>query len=113
MKRRLLQHLRGFRGGSGVLVIAFLLLPYFVDVAYHGDGDPTPYAQAIVTDGQEDDSAEDEDSLLPADDQEKSVIELGLTLRDASTQRGDPARTVFPLQYLFLAALTSRPPPAL
>lgn len=113
MKRRLLQHLRGFRGGTGVLVIVFLMLPYLVDVFCHGGGDPTPYAQAIVTAGQEGDSVEDEYSLLPADDQEKSVIELGLTLRDASTQRGNPARTVFPPQYLFLAALTSRPPPAL
>ncbi len=113
MKYGLGQYLiRGCRGGSA-LVLAFLLLPYLVDVACPGDGDPTPYTQATVNDGQAVDSSEGEDSLLPADDQEKSIVELGLTLRDAYTQRGDSARAVFPLQYLFLAALTSRPPPAL
>ena len=113
MKRRLLQHLRGFRGGSGALVLAFLVLPYLVDVAYHGGGDPTQDTQTYINDGQDVDPSEDEDSLLPADDQEKSVVELGLTLRDASTQCDSHTRAVFPLQYLLLAALTSRPPPAL
>jgi hypothetical protein len=89
------------------------MLPYLVDVAYYGDGALTPYTQAIVTDGQDVDPSEDEDSLLPADEQENFVVELGLTLRDTSTQCDDPPRIVFPLQYLFLAALTSRPPPVL
>ena len=113
MKQRLLQHLRGFRGGSGALVLAFLLLPYLVDVSYHDGGDSTQDTHTNIHDGQAVDPSEAEDSLFSADDQEKSVVELGLTLWDAYTQCGYSARTVFPLQYLFLAALTSRPPPVL
>ena len=113
MRYRLGQHLGSFRGGSGALVLAFLILPYLVDVAYHRDGDLTPYTQTYVTDGQECDLSEDEDSFLLADDQDTSLEELAQTLRDAHTQRGNPARMAFPLQYPFLAALTSRAPPAL
>ena len=89
----------------------FLILPYLA--AYHGDADSTQYTQTTVTDGQEFDASEDKASLFPSHDQEKSFVELGQQLRDAYAQRTDCGTTIFSFQYLFLAALTSRPPPSL
>lgn len=65
----------------------------------------------MVTDGQESDTSEDKPSLFPSHDQEKSLVEQRQQLREASAQRNDSATTIFSHQYLFLAALTCRPPP--
>ena len=111
VKRRLLQYVRGLRGGSLALLTVFLILPYLA--AYHGDGDPTQYTPTMVSDGQEFDASEDKASLFPSQDHETSLAEMRQLLRDAHAQHNDSATTLFPLQYLFLAALTSRPPPSL
>jgi len=89
------------------------MLPYLVDVACHGDGDLTPYAQTTVTDGPEFDPSEDENSLFATDDQCTSLEEIAQTHRDACPRRSNPESTVFPLHHPFLAAFTTRPPPTL
>jgi hypothetical protein len=111
VKRRLLQYVRGLRGGSIALLTIFLILPYLA--VYHGDGDPTQFTQTMVSDGEELDASEDKASLFPSQDQEKSLVELRQQLRDANPQRNYSATTIFPLRHLILAALTSRPPPSL
>ena len=117
MKRRLVQSLRDFRpGSSGVLVLAFLLLPYFVDVAYYGDFTATHFAQKNSTDGEdgeEDLSADGRGSPFFADDQAHSGVEVGLSPLDSYTQCSAPTSAVLPPHYLFVASLTSRPPPTL
>lgn len=112
MRGGLLQYLGGVRGGSCALILAFLLLPYLVDVAYYGDLTPTHYAQESL---KTNDVArfDAQESLLCADDRAHSR-EAEFTLQDAGTQCSAPLRAVFPPpQYLSLASLTSRPPPAL
>ena len=117
MKRQLVQSLRDFRpGSSGVLVLAFLLLPYLVDVAYYGDFTPTHFAQKNVNDGEdgeEDLFADGRGSPFFADDQAHSGVEVGLSSLDSYTQSSALASAVLPSHYLFVASLTSRPPPAL
>ena len=113
MKRRLVRYLRGCRSGSGALLIVFVLIPYLVDIgAYNGEGDSIPYATS-VNDGKEGGPSEDHDALLPDDGQANSVRALDLMLRDLSTPLSDSGGIVCPPQCLFLASLTSRPPPAL
>ena len=111
VKRRLLQYVRGLRGGSVALLTIFLILPYLA--AYHGDGVPTQYTTTMVTDGQEFDASEDKVSLFLSQDHETSLVELRQQLHAAYAQRNDSATTISPLQYLFLAKLTFRPPPSL
>ena len=112
MTGELLQYLKGVRGGGYALILCFLLLPYLVDVAYYGDLTPTHYAQENSNDGEKVDSSDDQASLLCADDQAYSG-EAGFTIQDVGTPCNAPPRAVLPPPYLFLAALTSRPPPAL
>ena len=117
MKCRLLQSLRDFRPGSGgVLVLAFLLLPYLVDVAYYGDFTATHFAQKNVNDGKEGEEdlfADGKALRFLADDQAHSGVKVGLSPLDIYTQCSGPARAVISPHYLFVASLTSRPPPAL
>lgn len=117
MKRRLVQSLRDFRpGSSGVLVLAFLLLPYLVDVVYYGDFTASHFAQKNSTDGE--DGEEDlfaGGRVLPfsVDDHAHSAVEVGLSPLDSYTQCSAPTSAVLPPHYLFVASLTSRPPPTL
>jgi hypothetical protein len=112
VKRRLFQYFRGVRRGTCVLILAFLILPYIVDVAYYGDLTPTHYAQENLTEGKKVDLSDARTSLLYADDQEQS-IEAGITLQDAPTTCRPPVWAVFPPQYLLFSWCTSRPPPAI
>ena len=112
MTRELLQYFRGVRGGGCVLILAFLLLPYLVDVAYYGDLTPTHYAQESVDNKNEVDRFDIQKSPLCANGQAHSG-ETSLTLQDAGTQCSTPTRTIFPPKNLFLASVTSRPPPNL
>lgn len=110
MKHRLFQYFGGVRGGSFILILAFLLLPYVVDVAYYGDLTPTHSAQENIK-KSDDDGSYAQDSYLCADDQAHSG-EAGLTLHDPVVQYYALEKTIFPPQYLYLASLASRPPPA-
>ncbi len=112
MTRELLQYFRGVRGGGCVLILAFLLLPYLVDVAYYGDLTPTHYAQESVDNKNEVDLFDIQESLLYANERAHSG-ETGFPLQDAGTRCNTPTRIIFPPQNLFLASLTSRPPPNL
>ena len=114
MKRGLLQYLGDVRGGACLLLLAFLLLAYVVDIAYYEDfedGTPTRYTQnsneeTII------DSSDDPASPLCAETQSQAG-EAGFMLQDAGTLCRTPARTVVSPHYLFVASLTSRPPPVL
>ena len=122
MKRRLLQSLRYCRpGGGSVLVLAFLLLPYLVDVAYYGDFTATHFAQKKLNSDGENNGENGEEDLLGdgpaspvlADNQAKFKVGIGLPLSDVYALCRRPAETVFAPQYLFVVSLTSRPPPTL
>ena len=112
MTRELLQYFRSVRGGGCALILAFLLLPYLVDVAYYGDFTPTHSAQESVDNKNEVDRFDDPESLLCTDSQAHAG-EAGFRLQDAGTHCGCPTNSVVPPHYLFLASHTSRPPPTL
>ena len=111
MKHRLLEGLRGIRIGHCALIVAMLLIPYLVDVAYYGDLTPTHFAQENL-------QVEDVDSS----DATKSLSSSGghAYPEQASCVRPvddvtacSPAKTVFAPPNLFVASFTSRPPPTL
>jgi len=112
VKRRLFHYLGGVRGGSCGLILALLMLPYLVDVAYYGDLTPTHYAQENLVDGETDDLSDVQTSLLNVNDQEQS-IETGITLQGTRTTYKSPVWGGLPPQYLFSAHHISRPPPAI
>lgn len=112
MIRELLQYLRGVRGAGCVLILAFLLLPYLVDVAYYGDLTPTHYAQESLNNKKDVDRVDAQEFPLCADDPAHAG-EAGFTLQDAGAQCSHPPSTVLSPHYLFVVSLTSRPPPAL
>ena len=111
VKRQPLQYCEGIRGGGCALILAFLLLPYLVDVAYYGDLTPTHYAQENLE--SENDLTNTEKSVLCDDGREYSSVEANFTLLDAGTLCPTPAQAVFTSHYLFITSLTSRPPPSL
>lgn len=110
--REWLKYFRGVRGGGCALILAFLLLPYLVDVAYYGDLTPTHSAQESVDTKNEVDRFDDQKSLLCGDSQAHSG-ETRFKLQDAGMHCGYPTSTVVPPHYLFVTSRTSRPPPTL
>ena len=114
MEHSLLQHLRALRPGGGiVLILAFLLLPYLVDVAYYGDFTPTHYAQETIDDEEGAQSAIAKASLSFAVDQAASEVGVSLSAPVVTALRSRQAGEYLPTQYPFLDSLTSRPPPVL
>jgi len=110
----LLEHLRTLRPGSGfVLVLAFLLLPYLVDVAYYGDFTPTHYAQENSVDEEDARSIVAKASLLVAIDQAHSGVGVSPSAPVVNALGSPQAGEFLPTQYPFLDTLTSRPPPIL
>jgi hypothetical protein len=110
----LLQDLRALRSGGGIaLVLAFLLLPYLIDVAYYGDFTPTHYAQENIDDEEGARSGIAKASLLFAVDQANSGAGVRLPEPDVNTQGSLQVEAFLLSEYLFLDPLTSRPPPLL
>jgi hypothetical protein len=99
------------RGSVLVFVIAFLALPYLVDVAFIGDFTATHFAQEIVIE-EDSQTADDKGLSYIADDQDQDnavVTEICFPAQRLSyTQKyfspGDP-------QNLISASLISLPPP--
>jgi hypothetical protein len=97
-----------------VLALAFLFVPYLVDVVYLGDLTPTHFAQELAT--------EDKDSEITFDTGwlSTSVAADNSYLYEHSLVICPPRNVViilsnakiFPLQYLDSASLISRPPPS-
>ena len=112
MNRPLCQDFGCVPGENCVLILAALMLPYLVDVAYFGDLTPTHYAQENVIEETKVDLSDVQISLLYVDDQAES-IETGITLQDAPTTCSSRVQTVFPRQSLLSTWHTSRPPPAI
>ena len=114
MERNLLDFVRAFRPGTGiVLVLAFLVLPYLVDVAYYGDFTPTHYAQETIDDGEDAESYVAKASLLLfAVDQANSGVRVSLPAPLVNTQESHQAGA-FLLALSLSESLISRPPPAL
>ncbi len=113
MQNSLLQHLIGaLRPGGGiVLVLAFLLLPYLIDVAYFGDFTPTHYAQENINDEEGAHSFVAKASLSFAVDQSISGVGLRLPAPDVNPQASFQPGTLLLFQYPISESLTSRPPP--
>ena len=114
MDHSLLQHLRTLRPGSGiVLVLAFLLLPYLVDVVYYGDFTPTHYAQENTIDEEDARTIIDKPSHLVAVDEAISGIRVRLLAPDVNAQASLQAGVLLLSYYPISESLTSRPPPPL
>jgi hypothetical protein len=111
MKHRLFQYLESFQGGSCFLILAFLLLPYLIDVAYYGDLTPTDSAQEKLKEC-EDDRFKPHSSFLYPNDQEYSG-EADVARQAEDYVAHSPAKAISRPQYLFIASRISRPPPAL
>jgi hypothetical protein len=94
-----------------ILFIIFFALPYLVDVAYCQDLSLSHFAQAVLGDGEELELSETKACV--------SLPDCGLDHIASAMWKTDvpwPACQVKILvspQYLFLAAMTSRPPPIL
>lgn len=101
------------RGSIFVLTVAFLLLPYLVDVAFYGDFTATHFAQENLNDGEEDLFADGTASPCLTDTQAKLGAGVGLLPQDVYAPCSHETGTALTPQYLFVALLTSRPPPAL
>jgi hypothetical protein len=114
VEHSLLQNLRALRPGGGtILILAFPLLPYLVDVAYYGDFTPTHYAQETIDDEEGADSVVAKASLLPTADQANSEAGVSLPELDVNLQGSLQAGAFLLSEYHFLDSLTSRPPPVL
>ena len=116
MKWQLFQSLpRNCESGSClVLIIAFLLLPYLLDVAYYGDLTPTHFAQESPTDAEEDLLGDPTGPPLQADDHTKAGMDTEVSppvfIGSFFSDRYSPHVT---LRRLDVASFVSRPPPAL
>ena len=114
MKRRLLEYQRDRccrPSGSCVLVLAFLLLPYLIDVTYYSDSTPTDYAQENPEEGKDSKFA---DKQLPVPHHNTcSSIGTNLPPPGVHAPCSFPAGTVLIAQYLFVTSITSRPPPVI
>lgn len=88
-------------------------MPYMVDVGYMEDQTPTHSAQEILSD--KDDIGDREVFLVLASDQDP-VVAVELAALPPSPGGFLPQaledRTVTPVEYLHIASLISRPPPA-
>jgi len=95
-----------------LFVVAFLALPYLVDVAFYGDYTPTHYAQEIVADEDTQDIDDKNFSSAPTDQSHLLLIETPLPDRPhiSAKDRGS-SWAIFPLQLLISSLLISRPPP--
>lgn len=114
MEHSLLQHLRALRPVGGiVLILAFLLLPYLIDVAYYGDFTPTHYAQENINAEEGTHSVLAKASLLFAVDQTNSGAGVRFPDPDVTPLGSLQAGAFLLSEYLFLDSLISRPPPLL
>ena len=115
MVHSLLQDLRTLRPGIGiVLVLAFLLLPYLVDVVYYGDFTPTHYAQENLIDEEDARSILPNASLLVAVDEANPGVGVRLLAPVVNAQTSLQAgASRLSHHYPISESLTSRPPPVL
>ena len=115
MVHSLRQHVRVLRPGSGiVLVFAFLLLPYLVDVTYYGDVTLTHYAQENIIDEDDARSILTKASLLAAVDEANSGVGVRFSALDVNAQVSFRAGAfLLSHHYPISESLTSRPPPVL
>lgn len=114
MRNSLLQDLRALRPGGGIiLVLAFLLLPYLIDVVYFGDFTPTHYAQENINDEEGAHSVLARASLLFALAQANSGAGVRFPDPDVTPLGSLQSGAVLLSEYLLLDSLISRPPPLL
>ena len=109
----LLRHTRGFRQSakSVVLGLAFIAIPYIVDVAFLGDLTPTHFAQENIVEskdpqvlGEKGPVSDTSDGLLIAQYSDSSA--------SSEVRVNFPGTTFCPTFILTSASLGSRPPPA-
>jgi len=115
MKRRLLSCLKGLQSGSrAALVLAFLLLPYVVDVAYYGDFTAVHFAHQNSKDTQneeEDLFADGPTSSFLVEHQANPRAQVGLLPSDLHASRSHEAEPVLTREHLLITQHISRPPP--
>ena len=112
MTRELLKYFRLVRGGGCALILAFLLLPYLVDVACYQDLTPSHSAHESVDNKTEVDRFDTQKSLLCPEDQASSG-EDRIRLQAVGTRCSFPVNAVVPLHSLLVPSHISRPPPTL
>jgi hypothetical protein len=95
-----------------LLILAFLSLPYLVDVAFFGDLTPTHYAQENASNSQQKVDLLDGTAALPYLSEQLHGGILAVTLRDVSIARRSAVPIIFPLEHLFSAYHPFRPPPS-
>ena len=110
VKDRLLQYFGCLRGRSCVTILAFLMLPYLVDVAYYGDFTLTHYAQENSIEGETDNLS---DVQMPDGGDQEQTLKIETSLKGALTILRSTLPIVFPPKYLLAHPHTSRPPPAI
>jgi len=111
VKHRLFECFRGIQGGTCAFVLAFLLIPYLVDVAYYGDFTPTHYAQENISLDDDDRSDAQESLICPVDQQDTGGNDSLQHAEDHVAYKLD--QSIVPPEHLFIISLTSRPPPTL
>ena len=99
------------RSRNLLLIFAFLVLPYFVDVAWFADFTPTHFAQGNVVD---EDSRFVDDEDIPSSGTDHALIRENYPPVEPHSYKPDrsPTRAVFSNQTLICDSLSCRPPPA-
>lgn len=103
--------LRADRGTIVLLALAFLALPYLVDVAFFADSTPTHFSQENLV--NEDIQVSEDDISFAADKYDNAAVEHTLPKgRHFSKRNSFQAGAVIPSQYhLSGASLIPRSPP--
>lgn len=99
------------RASIRCLFIIFFALPYLVDVAYYEDLSPSHFAQAVLGNGEEVELSEAKACVSLPDNGFDHIASGSAMWKAAVSWPVCQTKILVPPQYLFLAALTSRPPP--
>ena len=112
-KSRFIDYLREGQGAGGILVLAFLFLPYCVDIGWYGDLTPSHFAQENSNDSKESDPTVEKAYLHFVLDHAPSIETGHACLRIVNSRYRCSDRVMLSPQYLPAFSHTSRPPPVL
>ncbi len=111
--KMLLRHSRGFRQSTNsvVLGLAFIAIPYIVDVAFLGDLTPTHFAQENIVESK-DPQVLDEKGPVSDTSDELLIAQYSDSSASSEVRVNLSGTTFCPTFTLTSASLVSRPPPA-
>ncbi|HTL62501.1 MAG TPA: hypothetical protein VL261_12710 [Nitrospira sp.] len=95
-----------------LVILAFLSLPYLVDLAFLGDLTPTHYAQENTNNAREEIDLLDGTASLPHVTEHVPSETAAITVRDLGMARRAAVPAIFYLEHLFSAYHPFRPPPS-